>query len=159
MLLLVSDANILIDMDEGGLLASMFSLDCQFIVPDILFTEELEELHAHVLDLGLEQKSLSSESMIATVRMAQIYKRTSRNDLFALSLAKQEHCPLLTDDKHLKEAAEKEDIIVHGTIWLVEELVRTGKISAHIAKSAYEKMEQSGRRLPWKTAIDRLKRL
>jgi len=41
MLLLVSDANILIDMDEGGLLASMFSLDCQFIVPDILFTEEL----------------------------------------------------------------------------------------------------------------------
>ncbi len=44
--------------------------------------------------------------MIATVRMAQIYKRTSRNDLFALSLAKQEHCPLLTGDKHLKETAE-----------------------------------------------------
>ena len=85
----------------------MFSLDCQFIVPDILFTEELAELHAHVLDLGLEQKSLSSESMIATVRMAQIYKRTSRNDLFALSLAKQEHCPLLTGDKHLKETANR----------------------------------------------------
>jgi rRNA-processing protein FCF1 len=159
MLLLVSDANILIDMDEGGLLASMFSLDCRFIIPDILFSEELEERHAHFLELGLEQRSLSSEAMIATMQLAQVHTRTSRNDLFALSLAKQEMCALLTGDKHLKEAAEKENVVVHGTIWLVEELVLTGKISVRIAYSAYEKMERSGRRLPWKTAKDRLKRL
>lgn len=60
MLLLVSDANILIAMEEGGLLVSMFSLECQFIIPDILFVEELAELHAHYLDYGLEQRALYS---------------------------------------------------------------------------------------------------
>lgn len=158
-LLLVSDANILIDMDEGGLLAPMFSLDCRFIIPDILFSEELKELHAHFLEFGLEQRSLNSAAMTAVMHMAQIHARTSRNDLFALSLAKQERCALLTGDKHLKEAAEKENVVVHGTIWLVEKLVLEGKISVHVANSAYEKMENSGRRLPWKAAKDRLKKL
>lgn len=37
MLLLISDANILIDIEIGGLVAPMFSLDYQFAVPDVLF--------------------------------------------------------------------------------------------------------------------------
>lgn len=159
MLLLVSDANILIDMEEGGLLVSMFSLDRQFIIPDILFTEELSELHAHFLDYGLEQRTLSSESMISAMQLMQSYRHPSRNDLFALSLAKQEDCSLLTGDRHLKLAAENEGVEVHGTIWLVEELVKEGKISVNVAKAAYEKMSQSGRRLPWKMAIGRLVKL
>ena len=159
MQLLVSDANILIDLEEGALLVSMFSLDFQFIIPDILFFEELVELHAHFLDYGLEQRTLSSESMIRAWEMAQIHKRPSRHDLFALSLAKQELCPLLTGDKDLKEAAEKEGVEVRGTIWLVEELVRTKRVSVNIAKSAYDKMEQSGRRLPWKKAKYRLSKM
>lgn len=156
MRLLVSDANILIDMEEGGLLLSMFSLDCQFIIPDILFVEELSELHAHFLEYGLAQRALSAESMLDAMQMAQAYSHPSRNDLFALSLAKQESCSLLTGDQHLRMAAEKEGVNVHGTIWLVEEMVIKGKISASIAKAAYEKMSRTGRRLPWKKAIERL---
>lgn len=40
MLLLISDANILIDMDTGGLLAPMFSMEYRFAVPDVLYVEE-----------------------------------------------------------------------------------------------------------------------
>jgi rRNA-processing protein FCF1 len=159
MLLLVSDANILIDMEEGGLLASMFSLECQFIIPDILFVEELAELHAHFLDYGLEQRALSAKSMLAAMEMMQFYRHPSRNDLFALALAKQETCSLITGDKHLKMAAKEEGVNVHGTIWLVEEMVKSEKITISIAKAAYEKMEQSGRRLPWKKAIERLEKM
>lgn len=159
MQLLVSDANILIDMEEGGLLVSMFSLECKFIIPDILFVEELVEIHAHFLDYGLEQRALSAESMLVAMKMMNSYRRPSRNDLFALALAKQEACSLLTGDKHLKMAAEEEGVNVHGTIWLVEELVKNGKITMLIAKAAYEKMEQSGRRLPWKKAMERLEKL
>lgn len=159
MLLLVSDANILIDMEEGGLLVYMFSLECKFIIPDILFVEELVEIHAHFLDYGLEQRTLSAESMLVAMEMMKFYRRPSRNDLFALALAKQEACSLLTGDKHLKMAAEEEGVNVHGTIWLVEELVKNGKITMFIAKAAYEKMEQSGRRLPWKKARERLEKL
>ena len=42
---LVSDANVLIDMDAGGLLKAMFALDYNFAVPDILFDEELKAQH------------------------------------------------------------------------------------------------------------------
>lgn len=43
--LLISDANILIDMEEGELLTQLFQLPYQFAIPDILFVEELEEEH------------------------------------------------------------------------------------------------------------------
>lgn len=48
MLLLISDANILMDVEVGDLVAPMFSLGYQFAVPDVLYYEELlEEQHAH----------------------------------------------------------------------------------------------------------------
>lgn len=53
MLLLISDANILMDVEMGDLVAPMFSLGYQFAVPDVLYYEELEEQHAHLLDMGL----------------------------------------------------------------------------------------------------------
>jgi predicted lipoprotein with Yx(FWY)xxD motif len=56
MLLLISDANILIDIDTGGLVAPMFSLDYRFAVPDVLFAEELEEQHSYFLGMGLASK-------------------------------------------------------------------------------------------------------
>lgn len=39
MLAYISDANILIDVEVGGLLAPMFSLGYPFAVPDVLFFE------------------------------------------------------------------------------------------------------------------------
>lgn len=53
MLLLISDANILIDIEIGGLVAPLFSLEYQFAVPDVLFCEELEEQHNYLLGMGL----------------------------------------------------------------------------------------------------------
>lgn len=157
--LLVSDANILIDMEKGGLLANMFSLDCRFIVPDILFVEELAERHAHMLELGLEQRSLTAETLLLAQEFARTYPLPSRNDLFALSLAKQEQCALLTGDKDLTKAARQEKVPVHGSLWLVEEMVFTNRITKKAAAAAYEAMRQSGSRLPWRLALDRLGKL
>ena len=52
MLLLISDANVLIDIEDGGLTGAMFSLPYQFAVPDILFYEELQKHHNHLLQCG-----------------------------------------------------------------------------------------------------------
>ncbi|MGL5841157.1 MAG: DUF3368 domain-containing protein [Aeromonas hydrophila] len=80
----------------------------------------------------------------------------SRNDCFALALAKQEDCPLLTGDRALKALADNNDVIVMGTIWVVEELVQKGVIDINTAKNAYTKMRNNGRRLPWDIAFERL---
>lgn len=150
--LLISDANILIDMEEGGLLEAMFQLPFDFATPDILFFEELEEEHSHLPDLGLALKEVSSESMMYAMYLTGIYTQASRNDCFALALAKQEQCPLLTGDMALRKAAEKEAAIVKGTVWLVSQLVIHQKINAQQARAAYRQMQANGRRLPWSIA-------
>jgi len=42
MLLLISDANILIDMEAGALMDTLFRLPMQFGIPDLLYYEEIE---------------------------------------------------------------------------------------------------------------------
>ena len=158
MQLLISDANILIDMEEGGLLASMFSLDCEFLIPDILFYEELEELHPHLVGMGLKIQPLSSELVARGANLAAQYTKPGRNDLFALALAEHSNCPLLTGDANLRMAAKSENIEVRGTIWLMEQMVCSG-LSFAIARTAYEQMKARGRRLPWDVAEAGLRKL
>lgn len=50
----------------------MFSLGYQFAVPDILYYEELEGQHAHLLDMGLQCRTLlTGKSVSATVNLIQ----------------------------------------------------------------------------------------
>ncbi len=46
MLLLISDANILIDIEDGNLTSVIFRLPYEIAVPDILFELELRERHS-----------------------------------------------------------------------------------------------------------------
>lgn len=156
MLLLVSDANILIDIEEGGLLEVLFHLPYQLVTPDILYFEELEDQHGHLLQLGLQTLELSPESMREAGRLIKRYRKPSANDCFALALAMQEQCPLLTGDQSLRQAAVQEQIEVKGTLWVVEELVQRRVIAIDRAHEAYSSMKANGRRLPWEKAKERL---
>lgn len=152
MLLLISDANILMDIEAGDLVAPMFSLSYQFVVPDVLYYEELEEQHAHLLDMGLQTRTLSPESVKRVQTLSQIYVKPGRNDLFALALAEVEQCPLLTGDAALRQASETEQIEVKGTVWLISQMVREQRITIPVARAALQKMRINGRRLPWDAA-------
>lgn len=146
---LIGDANIFIDMEVGGILEAMFRLPEQIAVPDVLFVEELDEQHGHLLDMGLVQLEVHSAFVMEALRLGGVYIGASHNDLLALSLAKQEACPLLTGDGKLREAAKAEQVEVRGTLWLVEALVMAGELEYHQAAAAYERMQRDGRRLPW----------
>ena len=154
--LLISDANIIIDMNTGGILRPMFRLEVTFAVPDMLFEEELRKDHAELPRLGLKSLELNEESVARAEQLVNKYHSVgvSINDLLALALAIQEKCPLLTGDGRLRTVGEAEGIEVHGTIWLVGELVKGGILSAPQAEAAYDKMRQAGRRLPWEQ-VDR----
>ena len=83
----------------------------------------MEDDHPHLIELGLRLDELSGETMMYATKLTSQYKKPSRNDCFALALAKQEQCPLLTGDRDLRKAAENENITVMGTIWIVTQLV------------------------------------
>jgi predicted nucleic acid-binding protein len=157
--LLISDANILIDLEEGELIKHLFQLPYDFSTPDILFYEELENEHEYLLSLGLQLNELSSETMLYAVELTSKYQRPSRNDCFALALAAQEKCPLLTGDKDLKNAAINESIMVRGTLWLVEMMIQRKLITIEDARESFKKMKATGRRLPWRIADAMLQEL
>ncbi len=152
MRLLISDANILMDVEVGDLVAPMFSLGYQFAVPDVLYYEELEGQHAHLLDMGLQIRTLSGKSVERVQMLSQTYVKPGRNDLFALALAEFEKCPLLTGDAALRQAAEAKRVEVKGTVWLISEIVREQHITVAVARTALHKMRANGRRLPWDSA-------
>lgn len=149
MQLLISDANILIDADIGNLLNPMFSLGYQFGVPDILYYEELEERHPLLKTLGLQIMQLDPNLIKEVEKFARQPLKVSRNDLFAFVLARHHQCHLLTGDKHLRGLAESVGTIVHGTIWLVDEMLKKRKITLNAAHIAYDLMRANGSRLPW----------
>ena len=149
MQLLISDANIFIDLEEGKLIKLLFQLPYKFSLPDILFIEELEIEHQYLIGLGLLLRILESKTMTYAMELIPRYTKASRNDCFALALAIQEECSLLTGDKALREAANSEGVVVMGTLWIIEQLIRQNLITVAQARAAYTRMKNAGRRLPW----------
>ena len=148
--LLISDANIIIDIVAGELVDAMFGLEYDFGVPDVLYADELEAQHSDILDAGLKLLELQSESVeyANTLFEKNVSLRVSAHDCMALSLAKQEFCTLLTGDSKLKQLAMVENVSVRGTLWLVEQMIDIGHITAEEAEIAYDKMLKDGSRLP-----------
>ena len=159
--LLISDANIIIDMNTSGLLRLMFRFDATFVVPDVLYEEELRTDHPELLRLGLKRVELSEDTVAYAGRLVEKYRTlgASINDLLALALARQEECPLLTGDGRLRTAGQTEGIEVHGTLWLIEQMVRAGTMTVRQAEAGYAKMREAGRRLPWDEVDQQLRAL
>jgi len=147
--ILISDSNIFIDMEVAHLTSQMFALPYNFATPDILYYEELEEEHPNLLDTDLKILTLSPETIKYTESIVSKYPKAGKNDLFALALAKQESCPLLTGDGALRKAGKKEEIQIFGTIWIMDELIKHNIITKDEAMEAYDRMKSNKRRLPW----------
>ena len=157
--LLISDSNVLIDFDCCGLLESIFALPYEFAVPDILYLEELRGQHSDLPALGLSVRKFGPEVTADIQSLRARHKRPGFNDLMALALARSLDAELLTGDRHLREAAKIEGQACRGSIWLLEELVRSRVITVGQSLDALDAMEGVGRRLPWKDAKKRLSEL
>lgn len=158
--LLISDANILIDISVGSLLDELFQLNFEYGLPDVLFEYELQAQHPDLPEKGLKILTLAAE---AVNDMSAIYTKhrkagVSINDCMALALARQEQCPLLTGDGALRQVALAEGTNVKGTVWLVEQMLDSGAIDAERASQAYQVMKEDGSRLPWRRIEKQLKK-
>jgi len=150
MQLVVTDANIIIDLDAGGLLGEIFRVpELEFCVPDVLYEEELAHKYGALPGLGLKVLSQTGDAVAYVADLKARYRRASINDLFALALARRQGCPLLSGDGALRAAAQAEEVEVHGTLWLVEALYVSGLVTMERVEEAYGRMRRDGSRLPW----------
>ena len=139
----------------------MFRFDATFAVPDVLFEEELRNDHPELPRLGLKLLELREVTVAYADRLTTKYRHlgASINDLLALALAWQEKCPLLTGDLRLRTAGQTEGVDVHGTLWLIEQMVKARTVAVRQAEEAYTKMREAGRRLPWGEVEQQLRAL
>jgi predicted nucleic acid-binding protein len=147
--LLISDANILIDMEVAGLVDLMFDLPYEYMTPKSLFVEELSDSHACLIQKGLQLESLSPELMQRMQELGDKYKGVSNHDVAALALAENKVVPLLTGDRKLRQVCLEEGVEVYGTLWLIDQLFAADLITVEDAEIAYKRMEEDGSRLPW----------
>ena len=137
--LLVSDTSVLVDLERGGILREFFDLPFDIGVPDVLFEDELEDWEGpDLVALGLKVLTLTSDG----VSLAQTYQvaapELSIPDSFALALAKMDDHILLAGDASLRNLAEDEHVVVHGVLWVFDQLEESGvaKEKLHAALSA-----------------------
>jgi hypothetical protein len=157
--LLISDANVLIDIEEGELISPLFRLPHRIATPDILFFDELESHHPGLPGAGLELLPMPGDLIDKAQRLAAQHPAPSRYDMLALVLAQEHQCALLTGDNPLRKLATEKGVEVHGTLWIVEQMVRERLLTKDQAQTAYERMQWAGSRLPWETAFRRLEGL
>ncbi|WP_207903092.1 hypothetical protein [Rheinheimera sp. D18] len=93
MYLLISDANILIDLEEGQLLEIFFNLPYQFKVPDVLFHEELSE---HDIELLSEADELNNGAMALSAYGKLQFTQMSDYERAELEAALLKYCELDT---------------------------------------------------------------
>jgi hypothetical protein len=161
MRLLISDANILIDIEAGALMETLFKLPMQFGIPDLLYYEEIEPGSPGLDNLGLQILEVRGDfvkyaedlpAKHANSLPASNGKAPNHNDYLALALAKQEDCTLLTGDANLRLVACKEQITVMGTIGLLCCMVEQKLLTVDASLAALDKMKERKRWLPWSLA-------
>lgn len=120
---LVSDTSVIIDLDRGDLLDAAFQLGDQLVVPDLLFSRELDaDFGARLRSLGLVIESLDAGEVTRATRLGRTERRLSVADTFAFALAHGRRWTLLTGDGTLRSVAEAQGIAVHGVLWIIDRI-------------------------------------
>jgi len=129
-----------------------------FIAPDVIVAE-LENPNGLILvRAGLRQESLTGEGVSAAVELMAEDSHISVQDAFALALAERTGRVLLTGEKRPRELARRRRVEVHGTLWVLEQMIAGGTLTSIRAADALERMLDSGCRLPEAEARSLLRR-
>ena len=92
---------------------------------------------------------------LAVMRMeASKISNASIQDCSVWKLAKDMGCPLLTGDGKLRKIVQKDEVEVHGILYLFEKLLEHGIIDSETAIERMEALKNINTRLP-KDEIDK----
>jgi len=155
---LVTDTNIWIDLENGGILVEVFRLQYRFLTPDFAIPELIRPRWETLEVLGLEAHELIAEQVVELAQLRQTYRNLSIIDLAAFLLAKTLDATLLTGDWRLNELAKANGLSVHGVLWILDEMVHIRVLTPGRAAIALRRMLDQGARLPVEECSNRLAR-
>ena len=126
MRILISDTSCLIDLRKVSLLEVFVQLPYDFVIPDVLFEQELVQFsnaEKELIEKKLRVLSLPGEWIGRVQSVNRDYPALTLNDCFAFVLAEQTpDCILTTGDRSLRDLATISGIEVHGVLWGIDEM-------------------------------------
>ena len=137
--IVVTDANILIDLCELDLLESFFTLPYNMSVVESVWDElsfNQQQMYVEYINGGRFSLVQQEDIDLMTVgEIKGIRKQLSIPDCSSLVYAEQVKGILLTSDKNLRTTAAARGIDVHGHLWVFDEMVKAHTILAQVAIS------------------------
>ena len=153
MKIVITDTNILFDVIKIGALPEFFSLDYEicttvFVMQEILPFPQKEMVETFIRAKKMIVYDFSAEDIeeVQNFNTGRDLKRFT--DKTVIWKALQLNCPMLTGDQRMREVAEKLNIEVHGSIWIIDELVTKKLISSDKAVQLLEQLFRTNSRLP-----------
>lgn len=162
MIILVNDANILIDLLKLDLIDHFFDLDYEFHVTDFVMAE-IQEENTGKLDVLIQNGKLMKR-VFEFDEMGRISDLESKHpglsiaDCSCLYLAGGLSAVLLTGDAALRKNAERHNINVHGLLWVFDQLVNHSIVTRKTARDKLKMMMATNPRLPSEECKKRLQK-
>lgn len=152
-----SDTNVIFDFQVGGILSLIGRFKFERLITDLV-EDELESVSLRELQrAGYKTVKLTGDQVQKLHGLYAAHQSTvSLADLSAMVAAEVYKAILLTGDKGLRKIAEDQSVEVHGTLWLLDELVAAKAITMSDASAALSNMLNAGRRLPHAEATKRI---
>ena len=154
---LVIDTNVLIDLHRAEIVELFFALPFAFVSPDVIIAELGDPDGGRLETLGLTRAELTGDQVREVHFLSEHNPEIAVNDIFALVLAENSGLPLLSGDGHLRLLAGKHRVKVHGTLWVLDEMVNRGILTKSQAAHALSRMVATGSRLPPAECAKRLR--
>lgn len=141
-----SDTNVWIDFFTINRIGLPFRLPYTYIMYSEAIDNELlspKGLGNILLRLGLERVKITEyEEFELAENYGLLYPRLSIFDRIALAIAKKRQLVLLTGDGSLRKAAEKENVVVKGTLFILDELKKGNYIDRNEYKHCLSELQK-----------------
>jgi predicted nucleic acid-binding protein len=153
MKVVITDVSVFFDLYHLQVLPEFFALDLEihttdFIYNEIVNSEQRSEFEVFERSKKLHIIKITPEDEHEIQIMPLSRSNRSFPDKTVLWKAKQLECTLLTCDNKLRNEAIKHGIEVHGSIWVLSELVENKIITPTKGVELLEKMKIVNARLP-----------
>lgn len=146
--LLITDTNIWIDLDHGDLLEQVFLLPYSICTSDFA-KEEIHTVDTDELERrGLSFLALEANFIFELARFRMEKPAIAIADMAGFILARENQAILVTGDKHLVVFSRENQVVVHGLLWLMDEMIENRILLATEAANKLRRMIEKGARLP-----------
>jgi predicted nucleic acid-binding protein len=164
MRLIITDTNVLFDVIKIGALPEFFSLNFDisttvFVIQEIKSSPQKEWIETFIRAKKLTVFEFSDEEIDEVTSFNTGFDLKRFTDKSVIWKSQQLNCPMLTGDKKMRDVAEKLGLEVHGSIWVIDELLNNHMILANKAIDLLEQLMLTNGWLPRNEIEKRIQKL